>query len=359
MPRELKISVGQHSDKGRKETNQDFHGVLIPERAAAQPEGHRHRAGRRHQQQQGQPGRQRVGGQGLPDRLLLHVGILVGEDLGAARAGGDQFLAALADPAQPVFLRQGPRLRLHAERHGASSRPPRIIFHIGDSRIYRVSGNSLEQLTNDHRVVISSEQSYLGRALGVNPQIEIDYQTLAVEQGDVFVLATDGIYEHVGDRAHRRGDQATAPTISTRPRRPIVEQAYRARQPGQSHRPDRPRRRIARRRRQRGVRAAARTAAAAAAGGAGGVRRLPDRPRTARHQPQPHLSRRRHRNRRRGHHQDPLDRPARRSRLPEALHDGGVGGAADRQPACAEALPAAAQAQFPLCRRPNTSTARR
>ena len=30
MPRELKISVGQYSDKGRKETNQDFHGVLIP-----------------------------------------------------------------------------------------------------------------------------------------------------------------------------------------------------------------------------------------------------------------------------------------------------------------------------------------
>ena len=30
MPRELRISVGQHSDKGRKETNQDFHGVLIP-----------------------------------------------------------------------------------------------------------------------------------------------------------------------------------------------------------------------------------------------------------------------------------------------------------------------------------------
>ena len=31
MPRELKISVGQYSDKGRKETNQDFHGVLIPD----------------------------------------------------------------------------------------------------------------------------------------------------------------------------------------------------------------------------------------------------------------------------------------------------------------------------------------
>ena len=34
-PRELKISIGQHSDKGRKATNQDFHGALIPEGAAA------------------------------------------------------------------------------------------------------------------------------------------------------------------------------------------------------------------------------------------------------------------------------------------------------------------------------------
>src|ERR1044072_579217 len=30
MARELKISVGQHSHRGRKQTNQDFHGVLIP-----------------------------------------------------------------------------------------------------------------------------------------------------------------------------------------------------------------------------------------------------------------------------------------------------------------------------------------
>ena len=30
MPSQLAISIGQHSDKGRKETNQDFHGALIP-----------------------------------------------------------------------------------------------------------------------------------------------------------------------------------------------------------------------------------------------------------------------------------------------------------------------------------------
>ncbi len=78
------------------------------------------------------------------------------------------------------------------------------LFHIGDSRIYRLSGNTLEQLTNDHRVVISSQQSYLGRALGVNPQIEIDYQMLRLEPGDVFVLATDGIYEHSAPAALQR-----------------------------------------------------------------------------------------------------------------------------------------------------------
>jgi ribosomal protein L39E len=74
------------------------------------------------------------------------------------------------------------------------------IFHIGDARIYRVNGHSLEQLTEDHRVVVSSVQSYLGRALGINPQIEIDYRSLHIEKGDVFILATDGVYEHVNPR---------------------------------------------------------------------------------------------------------------------------------------------------------------
>src|SRR5207302_8894604 len=31
MPRALQLSVGQFSDQGRKDTNQDFHGVLIPD----------------------------------------------------------------------------------------------------------------------------------------------------------------------------------------------------------------------------------------------------------------------------------------------------------------------------------------
>src|SRR6185369_7479822 len=95
------------------------------------------------------------------------------------------------------------------------------LFHVGDTRVYRLQGNSLEQLTQDHRV-----QSYLSRAVGFNPQIEIDYHVLEIERGDVFVLATDGVYEHVDAafvaRAIReaRGDLDDAA-------RAIVAEAYR------------------------------------------------------------------------------------------------------------------------------------
>lgn len=71
------------------------------------------------------------------------------------------------------------------------------IFHSGDTRVYRLSGEQLEQLTEDHRRVVSSDVSYLTRALGINQTLEIDYQKQTLEKGDTYVLATDGIYEFI------------------------------------------------------------------------------------------------------------------------------------------------------------------
>jgi serine/threonine protein kinase len=71
------------------------------------------------------------------------------------------------------------------------------VFHVGDSRIYRLHGNHLEQLTHDHRVWISADESYLSRAMGGGQQLEIDYLAMPVEKGDTFLLVTDGVYEHV------------------------------------------------------------------------------------------------------------------------------------------------------------------
>ena len=348
MSRELKISVGQHSDKGRKETNQDFHGVLVPEEPLL-----------------GLKGIAIVLADGISSSTVSRI---------AAESAVKGFLTdyyctseawSVKTSAQRVLAATNSWLHAQTRRsqHAYDKDKGYVctlsamviksttahIFHVGDSRIYRVSGNALEQLTNDHRVIISSQQSYLGRALGVNPQIEIDYQSHQVEKGDVFVLATDGVYEHVSARFIAERDQGRR--RRSRPGRQDHRRAgLRAGQSRQSHRPDRQDRCFTRRRGQRGVRPALRTAAAAAVGSADAVRRLPHRQGTACLQPQPHLSRGRRRQRRTGRAEDSVDRSARRSRLPEAVHDGGVGRPAHQQRPCAETLPAVAQAQLPLRR---------
>jgi serine/threonine protein phosphatase PrpC len=73
------------------------------------------------------------------------------------------------------------------------------LFHSGDTRIYRLSGQQLEQLTEDHRRVVSAKVSYLTRALGINQTFDIDYQSQLLEQGDIYIIATDGVYEFLNN----------------------------------------------------------------------------------------------------------------------------------------------------------------
>jgi serine/threonine protein kinase len=74
------------------------------------------------------------------------------------------------------------------------------IFHVGDSRIYRLRDNDLEQLTRDHTTFISEEQSYLARAMGLDVKLDVDYRSVDLELGDIFLLTTDGIHDFVKDR---------------------------------------------------------------------------------------------------------------------------------------------------------------
>ena len=75
------------------------------------------------------------------------------------------------------------------------------LFHVGDSRIYLLRDNQLEQLTKDHRIQMPGEKEYLGRAMGVDYRLDIDYKTLEVKTDDVFFIATDGVHEFVSDKA--------------------------------------------------------------------------------------------------------------------------------------------------------------
>ena len=74
------------------------------------------------------------------------------------------------------------------------------IFHIGDSRVSRWQDGDLEPLTQDHITFISDTEHYLGRALGAQERIDIDYVRLPLRAGDIFLLSSDGVHEYIASK---------------------------------------------------------------------------------------------------------------------------------------------------------------
>ena len=221
----LGVSVGQYSDKGRKPVNQDFYGF----RAPAEP---------------------LLGSKGIAVALADGIGSSEVSQVAAEFAVmgflDDYYCTSETWSVQRSVERvlRATNSWLHSRTHDSPYRYDKDrgyvctlsalvlksttahVFHIGDARVYRLAGSSLEQLTQDHRVWVSGDESYLSRAMGFNPQIEIDYRSLEIERGDVFVLATDGIHEHVDARfiaAAIRG----APSSLDEVARAIAAEAYR------------------------------------------------------------------------------------------------------------------------------------
>jgi len=74
------------------------------------------------------------------------------------------------------------------------------LFHVGDTRIYRLRDNDLEQLTHDHRIILDKGKSYLNRAMGIDLRLDIDVRTVPLEVGDIYLLVCDGVYEFLPDK---------------------------------------------------------------------------------------------------------------------------------------------------------------
>ena len=169
LPTRLKISLGQHSDKGRKEINQDFHGACIPDEPQLTAKGI---------------------AVALADGVSSSNVSQVASEAAVKGFLEDYYCTSPAwsvrQSAQRVLMainswlyaqtRQS-QYRYDQDRGYVCTLSALIVksttahlFHVGDSRIYRLRDGSLEQLTEDHRLWISREKSYLGRALCLTDQ---------------------------------------------------------------------------------------------------------------------------------------------------------------------------------------------
>lgn len=220
MTAQLRVAIGQCSDRGRKPLNQDFHAVAVPKEPALSAKG---------------------------IALALADGISSSQvSQVASETAVKGFLDDYYSTSESWSVKTSVQRVLHATNSWlyAQTRggPYRYdidrgyvctfsalvfksatahVFHVGDARIYRLSGRRLERLTEDHRLWVSRERSYLSRALGMRDRLEIDYSSFAIEVGETFILATDGVYEFADEdfivetlQAHREDlDSATSAIV--------------------------------------------------------------------------------------------------------------------------------------------------
>jgi protein phosphatase len=143
---------------------------------------------------------------------------------GSTGAGGEERVVALIQEAnRRVFTRA-------AEDAAASGMGTTVtaalvendgvwIGHVGDSRAYLLRNGTLEQLTEDHSLVaelqrsgkLSAEEaemhpqrSVITRALGTDPDVDVDRLRIPARPGDIFLICSDGLSSMVDDETIRK-----------------------------------------------------------------------------------------------------------------------------------------------------------
>ncbi len=182
----VQLTLGQHSEAGRKAPNQDAFGVLLPEE---------------------------------PDLTYKGIAAVIADGVSTCEDGRlasetcvksllfDYYATfdswSVKHAVEKVLAATNRWLYSQGSQPGslASTLSALIVksttahlFHLGDSRIYRLRGDTLEQLTQDHRWG-KGPARYLSRALGIDLSLDIDYRTFPVATGDTFLFTTDGVHD--------------------------------------------------------------------------------------------------------------------------------------------------------------------
>lgn len=195
MSTKLSISIGQHSVRGQKEENQDFYGAMLP----TEPQ---------------------LSNKGITVAIADGVSSSIsGRE--AAESCINSFLSDYYSTPDSWTVKTSAHKVLTAINSWLYSKGQRYsdtrkgmfttfsvlilksttghIFHVGDTRIYRLQDKALECLTTDHRRQIQ-DNNYLSRAMGIDVHLEIDYRKVELEPGGIFVLTTDGVHDFISDK---------------------------------------------------------------------------------------------------------------------------------------------------------------
>lgn len=221
----LAVRIGQCSDRGRKDVNQDFHGAVVPDGpllatkgiAVALADGI------------GSSKVSQVASETAVKGFLEDY--YATSDAWSVRTSAERVVSAIngwlhAETQRGQYRHDLERGYVCTFSAVVLRSTTAHVFHVGDARVSRLVGDRLEPLTDEHRVWTSPDRSYLARALGIEARVEIDYRALPLDAGDAFVLATDGVHETVDEAAivaaiaaHRDDADAAA--------RAIVDEALR------------------------------------------------------------------------------------------------------------------------------------
>lgn len=189
------VTIGQHSEAGRKARNDDSYGVVVPEPSL-------------------------LDGKGIA--MAIADGMSSSE---AAKAASETCVRSFLEDyysthpswtvktsVQRVLTAINRWLHGQSEANYASDRGMVCtfsglvlksavghMFHVGDSRIYLLRGETMEQLTNDHRVRIARGEPYLSRAVGITPDLQVDYKTVSLDADDILIFTTDGVHDFLRD----------------------------------------------------------------------------------------------------------------------------------------------------------------
>jgi protein phosphatase len=87
-----------------------------------------------------------------------------------------------------------------------------VTAQVGDSRIYRLRGSKVDQLTEDHTLInwqlkqglitedearTSRHKNVITRAVGNREYVQVDTAVVAVSPGDQYLLCSDGLYSYL------------------------------------------------------------------------------------------------------------------------------------------------------------------